>query len=115
MPPAQTEIQAQAQQFIEALHRLEQGGAGEVDPMVRLFSDDTRITSSALRLAGDERRGTAGGRQFWEEYQRLVGAASSDFHQVTTNERAAGLFWRTTGTSSTGQPIAYDGVSLLVF
>lgn len=104
-----------AQTFIDALHTLEQGSVDDVDALVALFSDDARLINAALKLAGDERRGQDGARSFWQEYRRTFGEAYSEFFQVTTSDDAAGLFWTTKGTGNDGQPMEYDGVSLLVF
>ena len=104
-----------AQQFIDALHALEQGDVHQVDQLVALYSDDARLTNAALKLAGQDRTGQDGARQFWTEYRRTFGEAYSDFFQVTVSDTAAGLFWTTKGTGNDGQPMEYDGVSLLVF
>lgn len=104
-----------AQKFIDALHTLEQGSPDDVDQLVALYSDDARLVNAALKLAGDERRGQDGVREFWREYRRTFGEAYSDFFRITTNEDSAGLFWTTKGTGNDGQPLEYDGVSLLVF
>ncbi len=111
------DIQAHAQQFIDALHALEQGSSeNDVEALAALFSDDAHLTNAALRLAGDERRGHDAVRHFWSEYKRTVGRAYSEFHQITTSEEAAGLFWTTRITSNDGgQNASYDGTSLLVF
>jgi ketosteroid isomerase-like protein len=106
--------QTLAQRFIEALHRLE-GEAQDIEGMVTLFSEDARLTNAALALAGAERTGHDGVRQFWSEYRSTFSKARSDFHQVTINEQAAGLFWTTQGADDSGQPIVYDGASLLIF
>jgi len=104
-----------AQQFIDALHKLEQGNVEDVDDLVALYSDDARLINAALKLAGEERNGQDGAREFWTDYRRTFGEAYSDFYQVTANEESAGLFWTTKGTGNDGQPMEYDGVSLLVF
>lgn len=111
----QQQVQQLAQQFIDALHALEQGDGGNVDQLAGMYSDDARLVNAALKLAGQERTGQDGARQFWTEYRRTFGEARSDFYQVTVNEQAAGLFWTTKGTGNDGQPMEYDGVSLLVF
>lgn len=77
--------QALAQQFIDALHALEQGGENEVDGLVALFSDDAQLTNAALDLAGDKRNGQDGVRRFWTEYKSTVGEAFSTFHHVTSD------------------------------
>ncbi|HEX6292375.1 MAG TPA: nuclear transport factor 2 family protein [Herpetosiphonaceae bacterium] len=109
------QIEQLAQEFIDALHALEQGDVQQVDRLVTLFGDDARLTNAALKLAGEERIGQDGARQFWTEYRRTFGEAHSEFYQVTANAEAAGLFWTTKGTGNDGQPMEYDGVSLLVF
>lgn len=111
----QQQVQQLAQQFIDALHTLEQGNVEHVDQLADMYSDDARVVNAALKLAGQERTGQDGARQFWTEYRRTFGEAYSEFYQVTANEQAAGLFWTTKGTGNDGQPMEYDGVSLLVF
>lgn len=111
----QQRSQQLAQQFIDALHILEHGSADDVDAIVALFSDDAKLINAALKLAGEERRGTEGARTFWSEYRRTFGDAHSEFFQITANDESAGLFWTTKGTGNDGQPMEYDGVSLLVF
>jgi hypothetical protein len=113
------EVRERAQQFIDALHSLEKTdgpGEAELDALVGLFADDARLTNAALRLTNEERRGTEAIRTFWADYKKTVGKAYSDFHQVTVNDHAAGLFWVTRGTAN-GDPdaIHYDGTTLLVF
>lgn len=111
----QQQSHQRAQQFIDALHTLEQGGPDDVDAIVALFSDDARLINAALKLAGEERTGQEGARTFWREYRRTFGEARSEFFQITANDESAGLFWTTKGTGNDGQPMEYDGVSLLVF
>ncbi len=111
----QQQVKQGAQQFIDALHTLEQGDASNTDAIVELFSDDATLVNASLKLAGEQRQGKEGAKQFWREYRRTFGEAYSDFFQVTVNEEAAGLFWTTKGTGNDGQPMEYDGVSLLVF
>ncbi|MBV9789580.1 MAG: nuclear transport factor 2 family protein [Chloroflexi bacterium] len=111
----QQQVQQLAQHFIDALHTLEQGNVEHADQLAGMYSDDARVINAALKLAGQERTGQDGARQFWTEYRRTFGEAYSEFYQVTVNEQAAGLFWTTKGTGNDGQPMEYDGVSLLVF
>lgn len=109
------DTQQLAQQFIDALHALEDGSESDTAAIVALFSDDARLLNAALKLAGKQRSGRDGAEQFWREYRSTFERARSEFAQITTNEQAAGLFWTTKGSDNTGQPIEYDGVSLLVF
>lgn len=113
------EVRQRAQQFIDALHALEKADGpsdAELDGLVALYADDARLTNAALRLTNEERKGKDAIRSFWSDYKKTVGRAFSDFHQVTVNDKAAGLFWVTRGTAH-GDPdaIHYDGTTLLVF
>ncbi len=114
-----SDIQGQAQQFIDALHELEQCDAAasenQVDKLVTLFSPQTRLTNAALQLAGKEESGIDGARRFWSEYKNALGQCFSSFNHVTVDADAAGLFWTTEGTGMDGQPVKYDGVSLLEY
>ena len=109
------QIDELARAFIDALHALEHGDEGDVDAIVALFADDAQLSNSALRLAGEERRGEDGARRFWSEYRRTFGEAHSEFAHVTAGDDAAGLFWTPTGTGNDGRSLSYDGSSLLVF
>jgi len=104
-----------AQQFIDALHALEQGSEEQVEALVALFATDARLTNAALQLAGREEKGADGARHFWTQYRRTLGRAYSRFSHVTTDEKSAGLFWTTEGQTQDGVDISYDGVSLLEF
>ncbi len=81
-----------AQQFISALHALEQGHEKAVEGLVALYSGDAQRTNAALKLAGKEHRGQGGAHAFRTEYRRTFKDIYSNFVQVTTNEEAAGLF-----------------------
>ncbi|MBC8102289.1 MAG: nuclear transport factor 2 family protein [Cytophagales bacterium] len=116
----ETMVRDKARGFMDALHALEQdetGGEGSLDALVDLYAADARLTNAALRLTGEERVGTEAIRSFWKDYKKTLGKSYSDFHQVTVNGEAAGLFWVTRGTNSHGDEnaAAYDGVTLLVF
>ena len=104
-----------AEQFIDALHTLEDGTAEDTAALIEMYADDTLIINAALKLAGQDRRGREGAAQFWREYRGTFGKARSEFFQITTNNESAGLFWTTKGTDNDGNPLEYDGVSLLVF
>lgn len=110
-----TNTHERAQRFIDALHDLEQNGEEKVDGIVALFSDDAKLTNAALARTDDGYEGRDGVRTFWAEYRKQFGDVRSHFSHVTSSDDAAGLFWRTEGTYADGAPLAYDGVSLLVF
>lgn len=115
------EVRELADRFIDALHALEKSKNGDAAPalekLVSLYADDAHLTNAALRLTNEERTGREQIRAFWDEYKKTLGEAYSEFHQVTVNGEAAGLFWVTKGTSADGTPDAvhYDGTTLLVF
>ena len=105
------QAKAMAQRFVDALHKLEKGSEADVDEIVSLFAGNARLTNAALK--GRELSGQDGTREFWTEYRKTFGEAYSEFSHVLADEQAAGLFWTTKGTGNDGQPLAYDGVSLL--
>lgn len=108
-------IRELAQTFIDALHALEQGEESDIDGLVRLYSEDAHLTNAALQLAGKERTGHDGVREFWREYRHTFPEIYSDFAHITVDDRTVGLFWTARGTNSNGEPLEYDGVTLLVF
>jgi hypothetical protein len=116
----ETTIRAKAEEFIEALHALENAETGSdelLDGLAVLYADKATLTNSALRLTNEELSGQDGVRTFWDEYKKTVGKANSVFHQVTVSGEAAGLFWVTEGITTPDQPEprSYDGSTLLVF
>jgi ketosteroid isomerase-like protein len=116
----ETTVRAKAEEFIEALHALENAETGSdelLDGLTELYAQDARLTNSALRLTNEEMTGQDAIRTFWDEYKKTVGKANSVFHQVTVSGEAAGLFWVTEGITTPDQPEprSYDGSTLLVF
>ena len=107
--------QTLAQQFIDALHALEQGSGDGIDSLIALFSDDAQLTNAVLELAGHERTGREGAHRFWAEYKSTLGKAFSTFHHITTGANTTGLFWTTQGHGPDGQPVNYHGATLLEF
>lgn len=108
-------IKDRSRQFVAALHAIEQQAEGAIETMVALFSDDARISNAALKLAGEERSGHAGVREFWTEYRRTFREVQTEFYTTMGHDCATGLFWTTRGVDVLGQPVEYDGASLLVF
>jgi hypothetical protein len=108
----ETTVRAKVEEFIEALHALENAETGSdelLDGLTELYAQDARLTNSALRLTNEEMTGQDAIRTFWDEYKKTVGKANSVFHQ--------GLFWVTEGITTPDQPEprSYDGSTLLVF
>ena len=111
----QTQIEAKAREFIDALHTLETGSDAEADQIVMLYADDAALCNSALDNKGREMKGRDQILQFWVEYKATLGQVESKFHHVTTSNDAAGLFWTTTGTNPAGDAVNYHGATLLQF
>lgn len=102
-----------ADQFISALHNLEQGAdESGVGGIVELFADDAELVNTALLLGGETLRGKDGATEFWTQYKKTIGVGKSEFHHITASEKAAGLFWKTTVRDGAAQ---YDGSTLLDF
>jgi hypothetical protein len=107
------QVKELAEEFIDALHALEEHGEERLDAIVDLFADNASLTNAALD--GKELSGTDGVRQFWSEYRKTFGDVRSEFSHVLVSDEAAGLFWRTEATSRNGNTLAYHGVSLLEY
>ncbi|HVY80192.1 MAG TPA: nuclear transport factor 2 family protein [Steroidobacteraceae bacterium] len=102
-----------AQRFVVALDSLERhGGDVALEEMVQLFSPMARLISSR---SSSELTGTHGARRYWSKHRTTFPTARTEIYEVTTNDRCAGLFWTTHVTPSEGQPLDYDGATLLAF
>jgi ketosteroid isomerase-like protein len=110
----QQEVKATADRFIDELHRLEEGDDSSADRLAQLFAQDAELTNSILQRDGAGRQGQDAIAAFWHEYASTFGEVRSDFFEVVTSDHSAGLFWRSSGTGPSGQPLEYEGVSLLV-
>ena len=104
-----------AKGFTDALHAVDADGDGALDDMVALFADDAAIENAALDLSGETRSGKDGAREFWSEYAQQFESASTEFHHVTADGSAGGLFWTTSGASPSGESLSYHGATLLEF
>jgi hypothetical protein len=104
-----------AQQFISQLHRLEDGDTSAVDALAGLFAENAALSNSILEQQGRELVGRADIAGFWREYRSSFGQVHSDFGDVTASDHSAGLFWHSSATGPNGQPVEYDGVTLLTF
>ena len=102
-----------AQRFIQALNGLEDRGEAALDELLGLFADDATLRNPFLQREQHEVRGRHGIAEFWRRYRGSFADIRSDFSEVTANDHAAGLFWHSHGTDRNGQPIEYDGVTLL--
>ena len=102
-------------QFVAALEAVERRDEGAIEDILELFSTEARLTNSALKHSNEERQGSEGIRAFWEAYQGTFREVETTFFEQTSSEQAAGLFWTTRGLGAQGEPIEYDGVTLLQF
>lgn len=108
------QVRQVADRFIDQLHRLEAGDAGEADQMAALFADDAELSNPLIEHDDEQRAGREAIARFWKEYKSSFKQIHSEFTDVTTGESSAGLFWRSRGTSATGKPLDYKGVTQLV-
>ena len=104
-----------AKRFAEALHAVDAGEDGAIDAMVELFADGASLENAALDLSGDTMTGKGDAKAFWSEYAGQFETAKTEFHHVTADGSAGGLFWTTNGTSSSGESLDYHGATLLEF
>lgn len=108
-------IALRAQQFIDALHALEDGSEDDASALAALFDGQAELTNSALELRGTAAKGRDEILRFWIEYKSTLNGARSHFHHITTSDRAAGLFWTTEGQAANGDAVRYHGATLLDF
>ena len=109
------QIQVKAQEFIDALHTLEQGSVDDANQLAALYSENATLRNSALDNKGAEVKGIDQILRFWVEYKETLGDVVSKFHHVTASEDAAGLFWTTSGKNPAGDDVNYHGSTLLQF
>lgn len=94
--------------FMAALAEVE--SAGNIEPMVALYAGNSETGNIATtEIYG----GTEGARRFWTNYRDTFGEVGSTFRNKISTENGAALEWTTKGTVKNGQPIQYDGVSIL--
>jgi hypothetical protein len=110
-----TQIEAKAQEFIDALHALETGTTDAIGPLVALYAENAKLNNSALDNKDQAAEGHDQITQFWTQYKETLGEVKSNFHQITVNGEAAGLFWTTEGTNPAGDNVHYHGSTLLEF
>ena len=111
--PTSQQSQELAQRFIQALHQLEDQGDAALDGLLGLFADDACLRNPILQREHHERHGRDDIAAFWRQYRASFSDIRSEFSEVTANDHAAGLFWRARGADPSGQPVEYDGVTLL--
>ena len=110
-----TQIQTKAQEFIDALHTLEEGSVDDANQIAALYGENAILRNSALDNKETEMKGADQILRFWVEYKETLGEVFSKFHHVTASENAAGLFWTTSGKNPAGDQVNYHGATLLQF
>jgi len=98
-----------ADSFVEALWKLEE--EEDVEPLVRVHTEDCEVGNVSV---SETFNGHDGLREFWKEYRRTFGEMKSVFRNFIVTEDRAALEWTTESTSN-GDPVSYDGVSVLEF
>lgn len=97
-----------AKEFQSALQRMEQ--SRNVDDLAGFFSDDAELSNLG---AAQGLRGMEGVRRFWQNYLQPFREVRSEFYNSFAGDGTAALEWRSEGALTSGQPIAYRGVSIL--
>ncbi len=97
-----------ADRFVEALRKLEEGR--DVEALVEIHAEDCDVGNVAVprTFSGHE-----GLREFWTSYRNTFDEMKSQFRNVFADDAGrAALEWTTEGTAA-GNPVSYDGVSIL--
>lgn len=97
-----------AQQFADALQRLEQDR--DLDAFLERFAADVQLVRPE---PGGSEDGPEGARRFWQAYLDQFSSIVSSFDRVVDAGALGELEWVSEGTLGTGRPITYAGVSLL--
>lgn len=97
-----------ARRFLEALASLE--SSGDVAAMDGVFAE-----SATLRRMthGGQEQATESVAEFWTAYRAVFSDITSEFTAVTEGPGSVVLEWTSTGTSNTGTPLCYNGISVL--
>ena len=97
-----------ANTFIEALRTLEE--TKNAGPLAALYAETATVGNV---IAPDHYHGPDGAKAFWTEYRGTFEQARSEFRSVIASEGRAALEWTTEGTSFSGTPLSYSGVTIL--
>lgn len=97
-----------AEGFIDALWKLELDR--DMNPIVGTFAEECVVGNL---LVPEKFKGSDGARQFWTEYRETFGDVKSEFRNIIADEGHAALEWTTKGTDLKGEPLQYDGVSIM--
>lgn len=93
--------------FIEALHRLEEGG--DAQPIAGLFAGNADVSSPLVEHKGE---GAQGALAFWTSYREAFASIRSEFRNIVEQGGVAMLEWTSEGEAN-GGAVRYGGVSVL--
>jgi steroid delta-isomerase-like uncharacterized protein len=97
-----------AKRFIEALEKLET--SRDLEAIVAVFSEGCEVGNI---IAPEKFQGRERAREFWTKYRDTFGEMRSTFRNIIATDGRVALEWTTTGTAANGEPINYEGVSIL--
>nr|CAA9242604.1 hypothetical protein AVDCRST_MAG63-2510 [uncultured Armatimonadetes bacterium] len=97
-----------AHRFVRALEALE--AHHDLNDIVALFDERSDIGNV---LHPESFHGPDGARRFWTTYRESFAEVRSTFRNRIVSADRAALEWNTRGTSTSGSPFSYDGVSVL--
>jgi ketosteroid isomerase-like protein len=93
---------------MNALQDAEHGG--DIEPLVVLFHENAELSNLVLvePLTGHQQI-----RRFWRDYLNEFRQITSRFVSVIENDNASVLEWISEGFLKTGEPLTYQGVTIL--
>lgn len=94
--------------FMQALQQTEQ--TKDASQLIGLFADEAEISNLSLK---EPMRGKEGVREFWQNYLHQFDHIRSEFTEVSEMDGKAFLEWKAQGALRGGQPISYEGVTIL--
>lgn len=97
-----------AEKFMQTLQQIE--GNKNVEPLVSLFTEDAQLSNLATQ---SPLQGKDGARQFWQKYLSVFQQIHSKFTNVVESNGSAVLEWISEGTLTSGEPLKYQGVSII--
>jgi ketosteroid isomerase-like protein len=97
-----------AEKFIQTLQQVEENK--NVEPLVSLFTEDAQLSNLA---SASPLQGKDGARQFWQKYLSVFQQIHSNFTNVVESNGSAVLEWNSEGTLTSGEPLKYQGVSII--
>lgn len=97
-----------AEKFMQTLRQIEENK--DVEPLVSLFTENAELSNLAT---SSPLQGKDGARQFWQKYLSVFQQINSKFTNVVESNGSAVLEWNAEGTLTSGEPLKYQGVSII--